>query len=703
LVYSFDDVVVDGPGFRVRRGARTLELEPKALEVLLALLDRRGQLVTKAEIQAAVWPDTAVTESALTRVVAQLRKALGDDARDARYIETVPTRGYRFIAPVTTSDAPAVAVVHPVPSPPRVRRAGAWIAAALAVAAAFALLRTRPWPAALPSGADRSRVLLTAAPGLNAFPAFSPDGGSLAFVSDRTGSLEIYVRALPGSAREVPVTSDGQQNLQPAWSPDGRQIAYASLGRGGIWAIPALGGTPRQLTTFGARPAWSPDGSTVVFQSQTPTFPLLSSAGSGSTLWTVPAAGDAPPRPLTERRGWGHGAPAFAPGGRRVAYAAGRSVWTIGADGRDARPLQDFDHDVDGLVFAPDASALYVAFTASSPTDTAPRFVRLPLAPEAKATAGPPLELTDLASGGGQFALAPDGRTIAFVEPAAEHEIVVLDLGPDGSSAGPERRLVPQLSLRAMAPAFSPDGTRVAIAVFRPGEGWTLWIAAADGSGAEQVRTAPIARSSLSWLDDGRIVATEPAGPGRSRLVAFDPANGREQVLFSAGFVLASARVAAAGSRFAFMRPDPDTGVFQAWTADLPGGEPRPATRDPEGAGWPTLSRDGTTLADELLRRGDTQLAVAGPEGLRPLAGRPSQNWPGEFSSDGRRFVFAAQRAGVWNVCQVDVATADERCLTSYTRFDGYVRTPTISPAGDRVVFERAQVRARIWLGRLPG
>jgi hypothetical protein len=64
------------------------------LELLGYLVQHRGRLVEKAELQGAVWSDTAVSESALTRAVAQLRKALDDDAREARYVETVPTRGY---------------------------------------------------------------------------------------------------------------------------------------------------------------------------------------------------------------------------------------------------------------------------------------------------------------------------------------------------------------------------------------------------------------------------------------------------------------------------------------------------------------------------------------------------------------------------------------------------------------------------------
>ncbi len=98
MTYRFEDVEVDAGAFRVTKAGEPVRLEPKAIELLLFLARNPGRLVTKAEIQEAVWRDTSVTENALTRLVAQIRKGLGDDAREARYIETVPTRGYRFVA-----------------------------------------------------------------------------------------------------------------------------------------------------------------------------------------------------------------------------------------------------------------------------------------------------------------------------------------------------------------------------------------------------------------------------------------------------------------------------------------------------------------------------------------------------------------------------------------------------------------------------
>ena len=95
--YRWDDFVLDLDNFRLERGGMPVPLEPKAVNLLAFLVQHPGRLVTKQEIFEAVWPDTAVTDHALTRVIAQLRRALGDEAREANYIETVPTRGYRWV------------------------------------------------------------------------------------------------------------------------------------------------------------------------------------------------------------------------------------------------------------------------------------------------------------------------------------------------------------------------------------------------------------------------------------------------------------------------------------------------------------------------------------------------------------------------------------------------------------------------------
>ena len=99
--YRFLDFELSEGEFCLSRSGQRIALEPKALRVLTLLIRRAGHLVDKQELLGSVWPNSFVEENTLTRTIAILRRELGDSSRDSKIIETVPTRGYRFIAPVT--------------------------------------------------------------------------------------------------------------------------------------------------------------------------------------------------------------------------------------------------------------------------------------------------------------------------------------------------------------------------------------------------------------------------------------------------------------------------------------------------------------------------------------------------------------------------------------------------------------------------
>ena len=108
---EFGDVYVDFGRMTVKRSGAIIAIEPKVFDLLRFLIANRERVVTKEELLDALWRETFVAPNALTRAVAQLRKALGDDADEPRYIETVAKRGYRFIAPVAIEAGAAPEVV----------------------------------------------------------------------------------------------------------------------------------------------------------------------------------------------------------------------------------------------------------------------------------------------------------------------------------------------------------------------------------------------------------------------------------------------------------------------------------------------------------------------------------------------------------------------------------------------------------------
>jgi DNA-binding winged helix-turn-helix (wHTH) protein/WD40 repeat protein len=107
IVFKFADVEVREREFCLVKAGEVLPVEPKTFRVLLFLLRNPQKLIAKEELLNAVWGDAVVTDNSLTRTIAQLRRLLGDEIRNPRYIETVATVGYRLVCKVEVSESPS--------------------------------------------------------------------------------------------------------------------------------------------------------------------------------------------------------------------------------------------------------------------------------------------------------------------------------------------------------------------------------------------------------------------------------------------------------------------------------------------------------------------------------------------------------------------------------------------------------------------
>ncbi len=164
--FMLADWVVDPAANRLRRNDIEIRLEPKVMRVLSFLAEHHGQVVSRRKLEAEVWPRVIVGDDAVTNTIIKLRKALGDDARDPRYIETIAKMGYRLIAEIgpavaespkprqTPASNPAPAKVYTVPegdlaerpaAAGHVRRYWPWVlgaAATIALAGIWFILRS---------------------------------------------------------------------------------------------------------------------------------------------------------------------------------------------------------------------------------------------------------------------------------------------------------------------------------------------------------------------------------------------------------------------------------------------------------------------------------------------------------------------------------------------------------------------------------
>ena len=293
--FRFGPYVVDPRRRLLWRDGSLVPLTAKALEILDALLQHRARVVTKEELLAHLWPDTVVEENTLTRHISTLRKALDERPGQHHYIVTIPGHGYQFVADVTELDEcpPEVrhslspAVAHHVEEEPaldsNVAAAGGpvsprhgWtfgrrrLVFALTVsgaAAGLAVVLSRPARREQDAPAHRVLRQITFDTGLQREPAWSSDGQSVAYASERSGNSDIWIQALtdPNPTR---ITSADAEDSQPDWSPDGRWLVFRSeRDGGGLYVVPASGGGERRIASFGYRPKWSPDGSLVLFSS----------------------------------------------------------------------------------------------------------------------------------------------------------------------------------------------------------------------------------------------------------------------------------------------------------------------------------------------------------------------------------------------------------------------------------------------------
>jgi DNA-binding winged helix-turn-helix (wHTH) protein len=236
----------------LRKNDLKIRLQEQPFQILIALLDRPGEIVLREEIRQKLWPNDTVVEfdHSINAAVKRLRDALCDSAEKPRYIETLARRGYRFIGKLEpplskTADLPIrqPEVLDPgsqsVPSPlqqvaqPKHQNRRLVAAALAIIVLAAAIFVTFRRNSKVPSTPEMTR--LTFDSGLTTDPAVSPDGKLMAYATDRNGNgpLHIWVQQFMPDGQAVQLTRGDVDDHQPAFSPDGSKVAFRSERDGG--------------------------------------------------------------------------------------------------------------------------------------------------------------------------------------------------------------------------------------------------------------------------------------------------------------------------------------------------------------------------------------------------------------------------------------------------------------------------------------
>lgn len=707
-LFCFDDIKVSPSDFKIWRDDKELVLEPKVLQVLLYLLNNRGRLVEKSELLDAVWKDTFVTENAMTREIAKLRKALGDDPKEARYIQTVHTRGYRFIANVveSTNGKQSEVAVSESKSPKI-----AWLPGltALLVLGLLALLVVISRIAQSRFGESEAISVqeveqITNWSGLDDYPALSPDGNSIAYCSDHNGSLEIYVKQLTPGAKEIQLTNDSGHNIQPAWSPDGLRLAYHSRLRNGIWVIPATGGEGKQLSDFGAYPSWSPDGTTIAFQSgqSNAIGAFTRNVLPPSSLWLIPSQGGQA-KPLTQlgNPAGGHGSPHWSPDGRHVLFTTedsiSSSVWTVDVRTGGLQSIaKNRSYDA---TYAPDGNS--VVFLTSTQQNAPGVIQQIKIDPKTGAPLGEPLTVTGLAGVPANIRRLSFSRNgqLAYNALSARGSLMSVVLSKDGEVSGSPVPLINNISSRIHSPSFSPDGKRIAFAQCKAGGTFCdIWLIDSTGGNPAQLTTDSHNELIPNWFPDQKEISYLSTRTGYGTIWAIDLETRRERLLLDMKSDIEYARLSPDGKRLAFnFRKD---GVVNVWTASIDGSDVRQITFDKEFSGFPNWSPDGKSFIVQVKRGENQNLALISSDGGAPveLTSDKGQNLAHSWSPDGGKVAFVGLRDGFWILGWVRLKSREEKQLTHESKLNAYLRYPSWSPAGNQMVYEYSETTGNIWI-----
>src|SRR5665213_94964 len=260
---QFGDFELDILSGKLRRGGRPVKIQPQPLRVLTVLVEQPGEIVSREDLRDRIWGAATFVEFdlGLNYCIRQIRLALGDEASEPIYIETLPKQGYRFIAPIAANGQIADLVLTPAPVPSPLAKKPHWkiLGAAivlLALAGAAVLFRIAHPPAARQPAAYTQITSFTDA-AVN--PVLSPDGRMVAFYrSDRTFWVpdQIYAKMLP-AGEPVQLTHDPRLKYDLAFSPDSSRIAYTVAEKGWhTYTVSSLGGDSTLFLANSAGLTW---------------------------------------------------------------------------------------------------------------------------------------------------------------------------------------------------------------------------------------------------------------------------------------------------------------------------------------------------------------------------------------------------------------------------------------------------------------
>ena len=537
---------VDLQAHELRKGGLKIKIHEQPFQILAALLEHPGEIVTREEIRQKLWAaDTFVDfDHGLNTAVNKLREALGDSADSPRFIETAPRRGYRFLGPIESLPDGAASQVVTTPRAivisPQERKVR-WRRPLLA----FVVLILGIWGTwfywvkrASSDAPAPKTVPLTSYLGTQCCPTFSPDGNQVAFVwyGPKQDNADIYVKLI-GTENAVRRTNDPARDGSPAWSPDGRYIAFLRVlsgNKAGVFLIPAIGGPEHKLAEVSDGDRWStdlswfPDGKWLAVVDQGSIYALSSDTEEKRKL-TFPPSGRT------------DDCPAFSPDGRSLVFsrnfATGVSEIYLLALSENLTAKQEpkqltFKNEWSkGPVWTANGREIIFYSGVGSYEGSGwlpgarPELWRMSVP-----GSGAPAQPHVTAIRGATPAISRQGNRLAYMRSLTDINIWRLEVPGSNPRASEPVNLISSTYYED-SPQYSPDGKRVVFCSSRSGTR-EIWVCESDGSHAVQLTSlGATVTGSPRWSPDGQRIVFDSNAEGKSDLYQINANGGRPKRL----------------------------------------------------------------------------------------------------------------------------------------------------------------------------
>jgi Tol biopolymer transport system component/DNA-binding winged helix-turn-helix (wHTH) protein len=735
----FDPYEADLEAGELLKNGRKLKLSGQPFQVLSILLERPGQIVTREELQKCLWPDTFVdVDHNLNTAINKIREVLGDSSASPRFVETLPRRGYRFIAAVKSTqkenNVPPAEQAEPMVLarlPKKRLPTWAYVGIAIAVlstAASYFVYRADPSAKVRP---DRILSRVTFASGLQVGVTWSPDASLIAYASNQGGKFDIWVQQLSGG-NPVQVTHRAGDNWQPDWSPDGKSLVYRSEdGEGGLFVMPATGGEgqERKISSFGYDPQWSPDGSRILLQA--------SGFASTNSFYVVGLDGE-PPKSVLGEFFAGHqfdvAAADWYPDGKKISLSIWNTTpipefWTVpigSAEGvkteLDRAVVTKFEESsanysigVELMDFkfrwAPSADAIYFERTLRGVKN----LWRLRI--EGNALRGTAIDrLTTGAGADAELALSPDGTKVAYTTEAVHSAAWLFPFDAASGRLGGAGAPIPSPGSETDEHAITRDGSKIAFVTERHGK-TELWEEPLTEQGSVPVLVDNREGRAPAWSQDGNLLAYFRAKTGSqaSEIAVWSSESRAIESLTSASPIFKLPYDwSPDGRELLIAQATQGNNNVELWslpTSRVSGGMPRKIAGDSRFKLWqPHFSPDGRWIVFEGEKPENSALYVISAEGGPWVPIPPRGHWDDKprWSPDGRTIYYVSETHGFFNVWGIHFNPTRGIPVGKpfrVTKFESpnlmiptYIPPVELSISKDKLVINLAEVSGSVWM-----